>query len=301
MDSENDFRNNGKNNSVNNADSGANGSTANSSTANGSDTKNIRGGPKTRGGKLRSSRNAEKEGYFGRELPITEADQSIVDKIVSGLRRQLKPNTTTKKIAFENIVACIRRCIVASRLEGRRMNALLADEANIQSEDPVLEPDRIRWFGSSRTDVRDGIRLLLQTEDKLRAGAKDDIDRDMLLRAFGPNFLKVLDMSLDKQTLEAMKIDVMIKAQEKNFGMKPPPKYESPTVAVDPLLVPAMVLAFVTERKSFLEDVLKIQEQSWIAARLASNSEFNPRFYASAVKDLQRAFDWYFELVDKGL
>lgn len=213
MSSENDFKKSTNKNSENKTSGDAtNSNTANSNNTNSNNS--TRGGPKTPGGKARSSKNARKEGLFSRELPITEVDRPLYEKIRADLRRQLRPDTPVKEIAFENIVACLWRCVLASRVEGKRMNALLADEAAAQAEDAGPDLNTISWFGASRMALNTANRLLTRIETKMRNEVTvTDEEKQMLARAFGSNFVEVLDIWPDVKTLQQMKIDALITGQ----------------------------------------------------------------------------------------
>lgn len=245
--------------------------------------------------------NARKEGLFSCELLIAEADRPLYDKVCADLRRQLRRDTIAKQIAVENIITCTWRCVLALRVEGRRIKFVLADEADAVAENESLDPNSVRWFGSSRMELKNAIRVLLQVESVMRTtGNLTDEYKQMLSKFFGSNFVEFLAVWPDVKTQQMTLLSDYLKKRNKDFGWEDDGLPE-PYVALDPARAQTIGLTFIAERKDLLEGLLKLQEQAWVTARLSSNADFNPRFYASAVKDLQRAFDWYSELCEKGL
>jgi len=75
----------------------------------------------------------------------------------------------------------------------------------------------------------------------------------------------------------------------------------APEVVLDPQQAFQMRSKLLSERRHFLEDFLKFHEQSWAQETLQSHADFNPRFFATATRDLQRSFDWFLELRERGV
>jgi hypothetical protein len=288
-----------------------------------------RSGPKTVAGKSRSSLNAMKYGVFSAELLVIDADRPMYDKIRNDLYRQLKPNTAAQQIAFQNVIACAWRCVLALRLEGKRVMALLTDQTESRSEDSKpVNLNMVQWFASSRSQLRNVMRWLLQLETKLQGGGPlTGEDKETMSRAFGPGFVELLEKWPDQMSSQEILFARSVTEHAKSFGLEMPkfPKDKDmdlpqsgdiskdkdaknadkdeaePRVLVDPRREQAMVLKLIEERRLFLEDLLKFSEQAWVTANSPASNEFNPRYFASATKDLQRAFRWFLELRKRGL
>ena len=287
-------------------------------------------GPKTVAGKARSSLNALKHGFFSAELLIGDTDRPTYEKIRENLFRQLKPTTPTQHVAFESIIACAWRCVLALRLEGKKVTTLLAEPAASSStDDKSVKLDNLRWFGSSRGDLRNAIRMLSQFEANLRGGGKlTDEEKQTMSRVFGFGFVDLLERWPDASTLETLKLAQTLDYKRRTFGFPVPnsdpaedadrpqgadvPKDQEKEFSerdkepfeqdiVDPLREQAMVFKLITQQRSFLQDLLRFSEQSWVSASISANNEFNPRYFASASKDLRRAFDWFLELRERDL
>ena len=173
----------------------------NSNNTDNDKNKGSRGGPKTPRGKSWSRRNATKEGLFCRELLIKEVDRPLYDKICVDLRRQLQPDSAAKQIAFDNIVTCTWRCVLALRVEGRLTKFVLADDGDAAADNESLDPNNARWFGSSRMELKNALRVLLKVESVMRTtGNLTDDYKQMLSKFFGSNFAEFLAVWPDVKT-----------------------------------------------------------------------------------------------------
>jgi hypothetical protein len=284
-----------------------------------------KGGPKTAAGKARSRGGARKSGVFSKELLVTEAERPEYDKIRNDLYRQLKPNTPAQEIAFENIITCTWRCVLALRLEGKRVKKLVADQTESGSEDnKPVSVQMVQWFASSRQNLRNAIRWMESLEKNLVLGNRlTEQEKEVMSGFFGPEFRQLLEQWPPLQSIEAMKLARKLIADKRNFnwplpdlGIEDRPSDKNAKdkgsvrsvkddgesqALVDTDLQMAFVLKLIQERRSALEDLGRFSEQSWVTAISSANNEFNPRFFASASRDLRRAFDWFLELKERDL
>jgi len=75
-----------------------------------------------------------------------------------------------------------------------------------------------------------------------------------------------------------------------------------PQVVLDPNQAMDMRRKLLSQRKKFLEDLQRFARQGSVQNSSSSPAnDFNPRFFASAMKDLRHAIAWFFELKERGL
>jgi hypothetical protein len=93
------------------------------------------GGPKTRAGKLQSSQNSRKHGFFACELSFSRVDEPEFLKLRSGLRKELKPNNALLDLVCEDVVACAWKIRLALRYEQQALRKEVSKEHDGISEE----------------------------------------------------------------------------------------------------------------------------------------------------------------------
>ena len=153
-------------------------------------------GPRTPRGKHYSRLNAVKHGLYCKELLVLDTDQPEFEALRRDLEAQYSPTSPTRRIAFENIVACSWRCKLAGRLERHQLAAQLQANEPDQTEGgvkAVVDPHVSGWYGSSRLNVRAGIRALEHATAEFNAqGSFCEETKEFLRVGFGPEFLETL-------------------------------------------------------------------------------------------------------------
>ncbi|MGH9642060.1 MAG: hypothetical protein ACRD3Q_06500, partial [Terriglobales bacterium] len=267
-------------------------------------------GPKTPVGKRYSSRNSLKHGFYSNELPVSDAERPEFETLRRQLRRQFKPTTPMQSLAYEAIAAAAWRARIAIRLESRLCASQLQDgqPSASASDDAIVDPHLSRWFGSSRLELRRGIKDLLYARGEFVALSRlREETQEFVSRGFGPEILDLLThfTPMHKQAIDLTKLLV---SQLENFDMPLPGSNLSPAqlpeIVQDPHQASEMVLKLFDMYRHVLEDMLKLKDQHWSdgAPRgTCSRSDFNPQFVAGANRELRRAVDWFLHLQEVGL
>jgi hypothetical protein len=152
-------------------------------------------GPRTPRGKSHSRRNALKHGFYSRELLVSEADAPELEALRRQLEAQLKPATPMQWLAFDNVVTCAWRPRSAIRLESPlfAIEFQACSQDRTEAADAEVDPHLVRWYASSRLDLRAGVKSLERASAEFSAlGRLRDETKDFLSRAFGPDFVDTL-------------------------------------------------------------------------------------------------------------
>jgi hypothetical protein len=271
-------------------------------------------GPKTPRGKSYSRTNALKHGLYSKELLVSEADKPEFEEMHAGLEAGLKPSTTLQGFAFDYIVVCHWRCKLAARLDHRQFARQFQDEQpeNERGEASDVDPVIERWYGSSRADIRAGIRFLeyAMAEFENHGSFREDTKK-FLMSGFGPHFVPLLE-KWNTMSKDAILLADMIDSKHKNFRVEEIPDLdvkspstlgETTKVVIDPMQGRHMVAKLLEERTNFLRELLAITGQNQLGGKAAAapGVEFNPRFLADANRELRRALSWYFFLKENNL
>jgi hypothetical protein len=264
-------------------------------------------GPTTARGKSHSRSNALKHGFYSKELVISEADQPEFQDLRIGLKAQLKPDTAVQWTSFDYIVACNWRCRLAMRLEQRLFARQFQDE-NPQDDPPDVDTVIKRWYGSSRLDLRAGIRGLEYAINEFdEMGYFREDAKTFLRRGFGADFFCLLEEWTPPISKDAMLMAEHLAIHRETFGEPPRADIKTSsqpaetTKVIDPRQGRHMVCKLLEERRNFLQDLLIIADTLDGKPGAAQSSEFNPRFLADANRECRRALEWYLFLKDKGL
>ena len=152
-------------------------------------------GPRTATGKLSSSRNAMTHGFFAQDLVLNDEEKTKFEKLRHALHAQLSPETAMQDVAFEEVMSCIGRRMLALRQEMRQVGKMLGENTaqRTQQEGPEVPIAATEWYLSGRQGLREGMRLLgAVKEDFLNLNRIDEKWNVFLDRAFGPQLRQLL-------------------------------------------------------------------------------------------------------------
>ena len=246
-------------------------------------------GPKTAVGKSRSRLNSTRHGFFSRAMAIPEKDRPAYERLRKCLLDDLQPATPVEQIAFENIMDCMWRRNLAWRFEGLLAAAHLDEQTQSVPVDGALDTVNsctVSCFSASRSTLRISIRLVSQIEVELQdRGTLTDESRKTLTAFFGPDFIDLLDRWTPPMTKDALLAfsgwDHHLRAwgrppsgDEPNGEPKALPEEVAPRVIIDPYQAVEMRAKLLSQRRQFLEELLKFSEQRWLrtASSLGSTS-----------------------------
>jgi hypothetical protein len=257
-----------------------------------------------------------RHGLFSEELILSDMEKAEFQALQNSIRSQLQPTTPLRRIALEEIVCCTWRCKLATRQEMQHLSALLdiPRDGEPQPEEPTASAAMTRWFGSGRRELNDGIRILKALEQAVRAkGRVPEEWKEQLDRAFGIEFYESLvkwpTISLDA-ILMANQLDRHIAtfgrrgpgADDKESSQAGAEEKGSPEVIVDPVQNLRMVFKLIEQLIGFLRDLARSWETRGSAGpQAAGSTDFAPRYFTTASRDLHRAVDWYAHLKEQKL
>jgi hypothetical protein len=264
-------------------------------------------GAKSFSSKKNSSRNATKHGLFAHELILRDDEIPLFQALSRALYAQHSPKTEAQKIACEAVVFCTWRVRLAARQEMRQVEKLLDASKTEGTAQPEEQSPTVTnlWYAASKEALRGGIRFLshvledYKTNHRLRPDWKESFDR-----AFGAEFYPALakwtPASYDAILLTNDLIRHALTFRHDLFpdGKKPP------DVVVDSQQGDQMVIKLIERELQHLFDLRTSWEQrasSTVGPENPSRSDFTPRYFTTALRDLHRMVDWLVELKEKGV
>jgi hypothetical protein len=265
-----------------------------------------------------------KHGFFSRELILSNSEKAEFETLRCDLRSQFQPTTALQLVALEEVGLCCWRCKLAARQEMRQLTALfdIPGKEEPQSEAPIPSAAMTKWFGSGRRELNEGIRILQAFERVVRTRGRVPAEwKEQLDRAFGLEFYESLvkwpTISIDT-ILAAVHVarhrakygnpgaDQKDSAQTVAGDKKPARTAgdddDSAEVILDPLQNLNMVLKLIQQLMGFLRDLARSWETRGSAGpQAAGPTDFAPRYFTTASRDLHRAVDWYAHLKELNL
>jgi len=264
-------------------------------------------GPASKIGKKNMASNALQHGFYSRELIISEQEKDEFDSLRESLFGQLAPITPLQTVATEQIVASSWRCKLAIRSEMHRLGRCFTSTAKSSSVEPEAQKDprAIRWYGTSKEDLRKAETILADfREEVIQTEALHLTDRkEQLVKAFGIEFYDALE-EWRPTNLIAIGLAEMICAHEEKFGspaiLSRPASPEMPRVVPDQKQKMQMLVKLIDMKLQHLAD-LRVTDALRAQTHDQVPTDFTPRYFASASRDLQRAVDWLIYIKSKGL
>lgn len=277
-------------------------------------------GPKTETGKHSVSLNALKHGFYSRELAVSEPDKRDFETLRESLMVQLAPRSALQHIGFEQIVTCCWRCKLAIRLEMRRLEVHFTtnDESTSNETAPQRDVRETQWYGASRQDLKNGIRILQRLRDDVSQNGLLHAEnwKDEIVKAFGIRFYDSLTewkgMSVDAihmaeqlaRHAETFEMPLPAFSKPLEGGPKPQEDVSEPPeevkIIADPKQKLQMLVKLIDMKAQYLLDLQHANSETSHMRETATN-EFAPRYFATASHNLQRAVDWYLYLRSKEL
>jgi hypothetical protein len=283
-------------------------------------------GPRTAIGKSNSRRNAAKHGLFSQELLFSDIEKAEFQALHRSLQSQLQPMTALQRITLEEIAVCTRRCKLATRQETQHLKALLdtPKDGELQPDETIVSAARTKWFGSGRRELNEDIRILKALEQAVRAKGRVPPEwKDQLDRAFGVEFYESL-VKWPTISLDAILMANHLVRHVDTFGGRRPgvddkesaqagaddkkslqtraEEKESREVILDPVQNLQMNLKLIEQLMGFLRDLARCWETRGPAGpQAAGPTDFAPRYFTTASRDLHRAVEWYAHLKEQDL
>jgi hypothetical protein len=260
-------------------------------------------GPKTARGKRRVRFNARTHGFYSRELVVIEEDRAEFDALKKGISTNLNPTTQLQLLGFERVVSAAWRHKLALRMEARRLKPQL--EA---SDRPELgnASDSPRWYTGGPRELNGAAKVLsdLKAEVQANGGVHLAAQRDVIVKVFGGDFYNALTQWGAINT-SAVLLSEQLQTHAEILKMPLPTN----------LVLPADVVSAAGRlRWDMMVKVvdLKLQEVSQFHRLLGQSVRESEspqtvaldvvnRYVTSTGRELERAIDWYGQLVEKGL
>jgi hypothetical protein len=256
-------------------------------------------GPKSPSGKKNSSRNALKHGFFSRELGLSSADNRDAEIFRSALVAQYAPSTCLQELALEDVVCCYSRCVLGVRVERKMYALLVAATEKPQSEEPTQPAIVTRWYGSSRQDLRNGIRFLQAVKRDFEEHREiRDMWKESLESGFGSRFYEDLT-KWTPMSPTAVALAVHLQTHAETF--KHPLVQKADPVVIDPQQGAQMIDKLLDMKIVHLQELSAILQQS-VSERNGNpfGVNFDFRHFALASRQLRSAVRWFFDLKEKG-
>ena len=253
------------------------------------------GGAKTATGKNNCRGNALKNGLFASELYVAEGEQPEFQALRREIDSELVPETILQRLAVDEILACSWKMKLAARLETRHLRAHLAEIAKQEGQNEASgeEALMIGWYRSNRLNLRAGIRFLARLRDDVRThGRVREFFTEELVHGFGTDFYDLLNTWLPVN-VDAIAFTDQMLHHEENYKIPLPDKI--PRVVVDIRTHLQMVTKLLEQQARHLEDLDQTFEHRNATSR-AGPTDFAPRYFSSASRDLHRAIDWFVHL-----
>jgi hypothetical protein len=237
-------------------------------------------------------------GFFSRNPALSDVEKEEFENLVAQLKKKYLPKTPLQHLALRDIAWCTRRCGIALMLEARGVEAVLEQTAKAESGISASPAQPSAFYSSSPQDLRSAISSLKSIcEDFQRNHVMREEWKPIFDTLFGPRFFQALT-EWNSVSYDDILLAVMMNAKCRNWDLPLPPQLEeamkTPNVVIDPLQNEHL-------KEKLLEFQLRhLQEFStWQHRAEPANSritEFCPRYYTNATRDLHRAVEWYWRL-----
>jgi hypothetical protein len=260
-------------------------------------------GPRTAAGKSKSSQGAITHGFFAKELPLNDEEKRQLETSRRRLQSQLQPRTELQHITFAEIIACLGRCMLALRLEMRRISRIFGqdNEQQAQPNQPGGAGGCPGWYLSGKQGLRYGVQLLEDLKQEfLNSGRIDDKWSNLLDESFGPRLRQLLTEWKPPSEQASLLAEHLVRMSANFKRPLPPlePDGSGPKAILDPYQSRDMVIKLLELEQSVLTDVWRASEQGASESVRAQNAvvDLAPRYFSSACRDLHRAIDRYMDL-----
>ena len=182
-----------------------------------------------------------------------------------------------------------------------RLNAhfIAKDEPTSNETDLKRDIRKTRWYGASRSDLRNGISILTELREDISQNGPLHLERwkDQIIKAFGIGFYDALSEWQDMK-IDAMYLAETLQQHAETFNMSLPASSRPPDgvkVIADPKQKLQMLVKLIDLQAQHLLDLQHSNSEA-SDMRQTTPNEFAPRYFATASRDLQRSVDWYLYL-----
>ena len=240
------------------------------------------------------------------ELIVSDAERPEFEDLQRDLSSQHQPDTALQRIGLELMLCCAWRNKLAIREEMRRLTAVLdiprAEEA--RSGGPIGSAAMVKWFGSSRTELKEGIHMLEVLEEEVASkGRVPEEWKEHLDRAFGVEFYESL-MEWPTISIDTIYLADHLKKMAEKFGSRGSTDHlkEVPQLSLDPAQNLNMVYKLVDQLLRFLRDLARNwEERGTTGLPLVGQPALISCYFTTATRDLHRAVEWYRYLKEHNL
>jgi hypothetical protein len=261
-------------------------------------------GPKTPAGRRRVRLNARTHGFYSRELVVTLEDTAEFEALKKGIRTNLKPTTQLQLLGFERVVSAAWRCKLALRMEARRLRPQLdsTDRLNSGEVSTELPP----WYTARRQQLNRAIKFLTELRSDVLANGDQNLEeqKDLIVNVLGSDFYKTLAQWGPINTVKVL-------ASEQLQGHAEIFKRPLPSGSV---VSEEVVFAAERVRWDMMAKLVELKLQAAGEFHRLSDEALGEaespqtvaldvvnRYVTSTARELERAVDWYRQLLDMGL
>lgn len=262
------------------------------------------GGPRTRAGKSRSRRNAQKHGIFTRELVLSNSERKSFNRLEADLRDALNPRTALQELFFDNVVESAWRMKSALRVEQVAVSRYISNgEGQNNPETPAgIEFPTEYPFELSPFNLKQRIKFIEHLQQEMAKGGSDLRPQweKPVTRAFGSAFWRIVnDWKPADPVLMMMNEAIVEKSRlfKKNLPCGTMTAEEEEKYrAADSLSRKQMVLNLIDEQKQFLLLALHFVENGGSGDSAADGMgrlDLFMRYHTTARRDFYRALEEY--------
>jgi hypothetical protein len=161
----------------------------------------------------------------------------------------------------------------------------------------------VKWFGSGRRALNDGIHILETLEQDVRkSGRVDEEWKEHLDRAFGVEFYESL-MKWPTMSIDALCLADHLVRHRATFPKSGSGETykEVAKLSLDPAQNLNMVSKLIDQLLRFLRDLSRSWEARGSAENQVGSTDVAPRYFTTASRELQRAVDWFDHLKERNL
>ncbi len=260
------------------------------------------GGPKTQRGKMRSSQNSRRHGFFASEFSFSTADEVIFNKFSEGFLVQLKPDNPILDFLAQDVVASAWRVRMALRYEQQELQKQFA----IEREGSLSEPQAVGTSFLYPPNAWQAIKLL----DELKASTQSYKSlppefEQPITEAFGADTWKTFKewMPLDLTRMWVFALAKINEERDEIFGTKSPhvtvsPEEEKKFVKADGVKQLEMVCKLIDVYKILLITSLRSVEKGGMCDERASRLDLAIRYLTTARREFYRSLQEYREAKD---
>jgi hypothetical protein len=254
-------------------------------------------GPRTREGKLRSSRNSRTHGLLSRELHLSAEEKQEFDRLRSQLGQDLAPEGGVLEVVFDDLLSLAWRLKLTIRCEQAEVEKLLGmDRADSDNASCQLQPKP-----PTRSERQSDIRLLDQLREAVERGHQLPGDLEgVITERFGHKVWEVLTQWKSQDVL-LMHMMATVKNKAEFFNTKPPvepptPKEEDLYNQIGSLLKHEMALKVIDLLKHYLADQQRSNQTGQNPAAATSRLELFIRYQTAARREWYRVLREYMRL-----